>query len=78
MTDRTALTEENIERLCIIAHNAYERTALEAGWVTQAGSRKVWSEVPESNKVTMRGALRAVLEYQNGADPDEDVSVFIT
>lgn len=68
LSDKIAITDANIEKLCIIAHNAYERTATEVGWITQAGSRRYWPEVPEANKQTMRGALRAVLYYLNDGD----------
>lgn len=50
-----------VEHLCEVMHDAYEAAAVEAGWSTQARSRKPWADVPEENKVTMRAAVRAVL-----------------
>lgn len=55
--DDTAL----VEHLCEVMHDAYEAAAVEAGWDTQARSRKPWSQVPEANQATMRAAVRAVL-----------------
>lgn len=47
-------------------HDAYEKAAVGAGWETQQASRKAWAEVPEANKVTMRAAVRALLEDVTG------------
>lgn len=49
-----------IERLCEVMHDAYERAAAGLGWETQAASRKPWADVPEANKATMRVAVRAL------------------
>lgn len=59
-----ALTKrsEVLERVCEQAHDAYERSAIEHGWVTQAASRVHWPDVPESNKRTMRGALKPLTD----------------
>lgn len=56
-----------VERACEVLHEAYEHAAVEAGWQTQARSRKPWGEVPEANKVTMRRAVRELLTHL-GAD----------
>lgn len=55
-----------VEEACEIMHDAYEKAAVGAGWETQAASRKPWSDVPEANKVTMRAAVTALLEYLYG------------
>lgn len=57
--------DDLIESLCIVLHDAYETAAAEAGWETQADSRKPWADVPEANRVTMRASVRALL----AADP---------
>jgi hypothetical protein len=49
-----------IERLCEVMHDAYERAAAGLGWETQTASRKPWADVPEANKATMRAAVRAL------------------
>jgi len=38
------------------------------GWETQIRSRKPWSMVPEANKATMRGAVKALLDAMTKAD----------
>lgn len=53
--------EREVERLCEVMHDAYERAATQAGWETQARSRVPWDMVPEANRVTMRAAVRALL-----------------
>lgn len=57
------LTEEFIENCCEVMHDAYEKAAVGAGWETNPASRKSWADVPEANKVTMRAAVGALLEY---------------
>ncbi len=57
-----AASEQRIEHLCEVMHDAYERAAAGAGWETQEASRKPWAQVPEANKVTMRAAVRALLD----------------
>jgi hypothetical protein len=54
-------SEERIEYLCEVMHDAYETAAVEVGWETQARSRKPWADVPEANKRTMRLAVQAML-----------------
>lgn len=56
------VTEEQVEAMCEVMHDAYERAAASEGWETQERSRKPWAEVPEANRRTMRVAVRAVLE----------------
>lgn len=51
-----------IERYCVVMHDAYEKAAAGAGWETNPASRKPWADVPEPNKVTMRAAVAALLE----------------
>ncbi len=51
-----------IDHYCEVMHDAYELAATKTGWETQAASRKPWSDVPESNKATMREAVSALLE----------------
>lgn len=71
-------TQEQIETLCEVMHDAYEQAALETGWETQASSRKLWSSVPEANKATMRAAVRAMVESiafgENLAKRDRDIA----
>ena len=55
--------EEYIENCCEVMHDAYEKAAAGAGWETNPASRKPWADVPEANKVTMRAAVGALLEY---------------
>lgn len=51
-----------LEHLCEVMHDAYERAAVDAGWETQARSRRPWADVPEENKMTMRAAVLALLD----------------
>lgn len=60
-------SDEQIEHLCRLMHNVYERAAVGAGWETQQASRKPWAEVPEANKVAMRAAVTALCRK---IDPD--------
>lgn len=53
---------QEIERLCVVLHDAYEAAAAQVGWETQVRSRVSWPDVPEANKATMRIAVRALLE----------------
>lgn len=53
---------EQIDHLCEVMHDAYEKAAAGAGWETQEASRKPWADVPEANKTTMRAAVAALLE----------------
>ena len=50
-----------LDRLCEVMHDAYERSAAKYGWDTQPRSRKPWDEVPEANKAAMRDAVGALL-----------------
>lgn len=52
-----------IEQACEIMHGAYEGAAVDAGWETQARSRVPWADVPDANKVTMRAAVSALLDF---------------
>jgi hypothetical protein len=61
--------DELVEAACVVMHDAYEEAAAGAGWVTNPASRKPWAEVPEANKVTMRAAVRALLEWQDDQQP---------
>lgn len=54
---------ELVEAACEVMHDAYERAAVGAGWDTNPASRKPWAGVPEANKVTMRAAVAALLEW---------------
>lgn len=61
------LTDDaTIEEYCEVMHNAYERAADTTGWETNPASRRPWEYVPESNKATMRVAVRALIEHING------------
>lgn len=51
-----------IEHLCEVMHDAYEKAAAGNGWETQQASRKPWADVPEANKATMRAAVAALLD----------------
>lgn len=51
---------------CEVMHDAYENAAFGAGWETQQASRKPWADVPEANKITMRLAVYALLDYLDG------------
>lgn len=55
--------QQRIEAACEVMHDAYEKAALGAGWETQKASRKPWADVPEANKVTMRAAVAALLDW---------------
>lgn len=57
---------ERIEQACEVMHDAYEAAAVGAGWETQQQSRKPWADVPEANKVTMRAAVAALLDWNRG------------
>ena len=54
-------TPENVERLCEVMHDAYERAAVLEGWDTNPESATAWAHVPEANKRTMRVAVAAML-----------------
>lgn len=56
---------DELDRLCEVMHDAYEKAAAGAGWETQERSRKPWADVPEANKVTMRAAVLALLQDLN-------------
>jgi hypothetical protein len=58
-----------VERACEVMHDAYEAAAKGAGWQTQAASRVPWSDVPLPNKVTMRVAVRALIDHLDGDSP---------
>lgn len=59
------ITDSLVEEACEVLHDAYERAAVVHGWETNPAARhKPWSEVPESNKATMRDAVRALLEWR--------------
>lgn len=55
--------ESRVEAGCVVMHDAYEKAAVGAGWETQQASRKPWADVPEANKVTMRAAVVALLDW---------------
>ena len=57
------LTPDDLERACIVMHDAYEKAAVTAGWETQEASRKPWVTVPETNKATMRVAVAALIQH---------------
>lgn len=57
------MIDPDLEQLCEVMHDAYEKAAVGAGWDTQAASRKPWAEVPEANKATMRAAVAALLDH---------------
>ena len=50
----------DVETICELMHDAYERAAVGAGWETNPHSRKPWADVPEANKATMRAAVSAL------------------
>jgi len=62
----------DIDHLCAVMHDAYEAAAPDAGWETQARSRKPWADVPEPNKRTMRASVRALLTEIAKTDPLDD------
>ena len=55
-------TDALIEHYCEVMHDAYEEAAVGAGWETNPESRVAWADVPESNKETMRAAVRALVK----------------
>lgn len=55
-----------VEEACEVMHDAYETAAAREGWETQERSRKLWTDVPEANKATMRAAVAALLKYLDG------------
>ena len=60
----SALTDEAVESACQVMHDAYERAAVVHAWETNPASRhQDWADVPESNKATMRDAVRALLGW---------------
>lgn len=63
----------DVEAACVLLHDAYERAAVEAGWQTQAASRKTWAEVPEANKATMRAAVGELLAAIEAAEAEAAV-----
>lgn len=62
-----ATSTARVERACEVMHDAYEKAADFHGWETNPASRKPWADVPESNKATMRAAVRALLDHLDGA-----------
>lgn len=54
-------SSEYVDDACVVMHDAYEAAAVGAGWETNPASRRPWADVPESNKVTMRAAVGALL-----------------
>lgn len=59
------VTDALVEESCEILHDAYERAAVVHGWETNPAARhKPWADVPESNKATMRDAVRALLKWR--------------
>lgn len=67
-----------LDRLCEVMHDAYEREADRVGWATNPTSRRPWADVPESNKASMRAAVVALLSDLNAigrlcAGPDPEV-----
>jgi hypothetical protein len=64
--DRLNIDEDMlIEAACEVMHAAYETAARSTGWETQEKSRKPWSEVPATNKATMRIAVSELLKFIN-------------
>ena len=57
-----------VDEACRVMHDAYEAAAIGAGWETQEKSRKPWADVPEANKVTMRAAVSALLDWLEKRD----------
>jgi len=53
-------SDEAVEALCRLSHEAYERAAAESGWATNPASRTDWNDVPEANKIAMRASVVAV------------------
>lgn len=52
-----------MEEVCEVMHDAYELAAQITGWATQEASRKLWTDVPEANKRTMRLAVAALVAH---------------
>lgn len=50
-----------LDHLCEIMHDAYEKRAAEVGWTTQPRSRVAWVDVPLANKQAMRAGVMALL-----------------
>lgn len=44
-------------------HNAYEEAAVIAGWQTNPRSAVPWESVPLANRITMRVAVEALLDW---------------
>jgi hypothetical protein len=62
--------EAVVEEACQVMHDAYERAAIVHAWETNPASRhQDWADVPESNKATMRDAVRALLGWLEAARP---------
>lgn len=53
--------QPEVDRLCQVMHEVYEREAARVGWQTQTRSRVPWHDVPEANKAAMRKAVMALL-----------------
>lgn len=65
ISHRKEIVMSELDILCEILHDAYEKASLETGWQTQEVSRVSWADLPEANKATMRIAIRTLLtEYQ--------------
>ena len=60
MTDHNNLS---LDRLAEAMHDAYEEAAKTTGWETNPLSRVAWADVPESNKIPMRYAIAALLDF---------------
>lgn len=56
-----ALSDSQIEYWCEVMHTAYENEAVKQGWKTNPRSAVPWSDVPESNKETMRASVGFVV-----------------
>jgi hypothetical protein len=59
---------QRLDHLCEVMHDAYERAAVDEGWMTNPASRKPWADVPEANKRSMRIAVRALLAELERSD----------
>ena len=66
--------EKYVEACCEVMHYAYEKAAIGAGWETQIASRKMWEDVPEANKITMRAAVQELLVFINATEENGDTS----
>ena len=62
----------DIERLCEVMHDAYEKAAAIEGWATQKASRKPWVDVPEENRRAMRYAVSVLLEAVEASRSPKD------